>query len=92
MKLAALLLIPVIGLAGCSADYSNDEVARTVVAAGAGYALGKYVEKNANDDRDDRRRDHRRDYVRECRGDRFDSERCYPRHRYDDRYGYGRYR
>lgn len=88
MRLATLFLIPALGLAGCSGDYGNEEMARTVVAAGAGYALGKYVEKKSNDDD----RDDRRDYRWECRGDRYDSDRCYPHHRYDDRDVYGRYR
>lgn len=85
MKLAALLLIPTLGLAACGSTYQNDEVARTVVAAGAGYALGQYIEKKSNDDDSDRVHRHRDRYREYCRGNRHDYDDCVPRHNRRDR-------
>lgn len=68
MRHAALLITAVI-LSGCT----GPDLARSVVAAGAGYAVGRHVERNADEG------DPREVYRTYCRGDRFDASDCYPR-------------
>jgi len=68
MRNAALLATAII-LAGCS----GQDLARSAVAAGAGYAIGRHVERNADEG------DPREIYRTYCRGDRFDESDCYPR-------------